>query len=228
MQSISFSIRSFDMNPTGEGSVATRRGSITKPSYGWRGNTVAKTTCCSFKPDRITQMKIGFHLPASIFCRLTVPWSTYATVIVDTASALASGCRRQGLFQDPGTCKHRARNPALSPFGSGSHDASLARGTPIPAGPEVALTAIWRQLKNQGNPDARECYDHFLNAYLRQPPEQLGGVISTIYNYLNYFTNPDIVEVFGPEENTFDFSRWTMAQSSVFPCRRNIRPNADT
>jgi type IV secretory pathway TraG/TraD family ATPase VirD4 len=61
-------------------------------------------------------------------------------------------------------------------------------------------------LKNRGNPDARQCHDHFLNAYLRQPPEQLGGVISTIYNYLNYFTNPDIVEVFGPEENTFDFS----------------------
>jgi len=31
-------------------------------------------------------------------------------------------------------------------------------------------------------------------------------VISTIYNYLNYFINPDIIEVFGPEENSFDFS----------------------
>ena len=83
-------------------------------------------------------------------------------------------------------------------------------------------------LKNQGNPDARECHDHFLNAYLRQPPEQLGGVISTIYNYLNYFTNPDIVEVFGPEENTFDFSALTRAPSSVSRCPRNIKPKADT
>jgi hypothetical protein len=39
-------------------------------------------------------------------------------------------------------------------------------------------------LKKQGNPDARDCYEHFLHAYLRQPPEQLGGVISTVYNYL--------------------------------------------
>src|ERR1700736_3381043 len=61
-------------------------------------------------------------------------------------------------------------------------------------------------LAQAGNREARECYEHFLNGYLRQPPEQLGGVISTIYNYLNYFTNPDIVEVFGTEENTFDFS----------------------
>ena len=45
-----------------------------------------------------------------------------------------------------------------------------------------------------------------MNGYLRQPPEQLGGVISTIYNYLNYFTNPDLVQVFGAEENSFEFS----------------------
>ena len=38
-------------------------------------------------------------------------------------------------------------------------------------------------LKKQGNPDAMDCYEHFLHAYLRQPPEQLGGVISTVYNY---------------------------------------------
>jgi hypothetical protein len=69
-----------------------------------------------------------------------------------------------------------------------------------------AMLQNLESLKNQGIPDARECYEHFLNGYLRQPPEQLGGVISTIYNYLNYFTNPDIVEVFGTEENTFDFS----------------------
>jgi type IV secretory pathway TraG/TraD family ATPase VirD4 len=61
-------------------------------------------------------------------------------------------------------------------------------------------------LKNDGNPDARECYDHFLSGFLHQPAEQLGGVISTIYNYLNYFTNPEISEVFGAEENSFDFA----------------------
>ena len=61
-------------------------------------------------------------------------------------------------------------------------------------------------LKKQGSTDARDCHEHFLHAYLRQPPEQLGGVISTIYNYLNYFTNPDIAEIFGTQENTFDFS----------------------
>jgi hypothetical protein len=74
---------------------------------------------------------------------------------------------------------------------------------------QPVLKAMLQQLeplKEAGHPDARECYEHFLNGYLRQPPEQLGGVISTIYNYLNYFTNPDIIQVFGTEQNTFDFS----------------------
>jgi hypothetical protein len=59
--------------------------------------------------------------------------------------------------------------------------------------------------RKANDPDAAECYDHFLNTYLRQPPEQLGGVTSTIYNYLNYFAHPDLIEVFGADENTFDF-----------------------
>ena len=61
-------------------------------------------------------------------------------------------------------------------------------------------------LKDREEPGARECYEHFSSCYLRQPAEQLGGVIATICNYLSYFTNPDIVEVFGAETNSFEFA----------------------
>ena len=135
----------------------------------------------------------------------TIPWSTYASVIVDTASALAGGSEDKGFF----------KTQAHANIGRGIQLLRLLNIVPtmhqlleilqhLPF-----LKSVLQHLesvKNQGNPDARECYDHFLNAYLRQPPEQLGGVISTIYNYLNYFTNPDIVEVFGPEKNSFEFS----------------------
>jgi Type IV secretion-system coupling protein DNA-binding domain len=135
----------------------------------------------------------------------TIPWSTYATVIVDTASALAAGSEDKGFF----------KTQAHANIGRGIQLLRLLNIVPtmhqllailqhVPF-----LKSILQHLepvKNQGNPDALECYDHFLNAYLRQPPEQLGGVISTIYNYLNYFTNPDIVEVFGPEKNSFEIS----------------------
>ena len=135
----------------------------------------------------------------------TVPWSTYATVIVDTASALTSGAEDKGFFK---TQAHANIGRGIQLFRllnlvpTMHHLLEVLQYQPV-------LKLLLQQLealKNQGDPDARQCYDHFLNGYLRQPPEQLGGVISTIYNYLNYFTNPDIIEVFGQEENTFDFS----------------------
>jgi GTPase SAR1 family protein len=135
----------------------------------------------------------------------TIPWSTYATVIVDTASALAAGSEDKGFF----------KTQAHANIGRGIQLLRLL--SIVPTMHQLLemlqhlpfLKSVLQHLesvKNQGNPEARECHDHFLNAYLRQPPEQLGGVISTIYNYLNYFTNPDIVEVFGPEQNSFEFS----------------------
>ncbi len=135
----------------------------------------------------------------------TIPWSTYATVIVDTASSLAAGSEDKGFF----------KTQAHANIGRGIQLLRLLNVTPSMhlllevLQHQAVLKSLLQHLesiKNQGNPDARECYEHFFNAYLRQPPEQLGGVISTIYNYLNYFTNPDIVEVFGPEQNSFNFS----------------------
>jgi type IV secretory system conjugative DNA transfer VirD4/TraG family protein len=135
----------------------------------------------------------------------TIPWSTYATVIVDTASALASGTEDKGFFK---TQAHANIGRGIQLFRlldlvpTMHHLLEVLQYQPV----LKSLLQRLESVKSGGNTDARECYDHFQNGYLRQPPEQLGGVISTIYNYLNYFTNPDIVEVFGPEENSFDFS----------------------
>jgi hypothetical protein len=135
----------------------------------------------------------------------TIPWSTYATVIVDTASSLASGTEDKGFFK---TQAHANIGRGIQFFRllglvpTMHHLLEMLQYQPV-------LRAMLQQLeplKNEGNPDARECYDHFLNGFLLQPAEQLGGVISTIYNYLNYFTNPEISEVFGAEENSFDFA----------------------
>jgi TraM recognition site of TraD and TraG len=135
----------------------------------------------------------------------TIPWSTYATVIVDTASSLASGTEDKGFFK---TQAHANIGRGIQFFRllglvpTMHHLLEMLQYQPV-------LRAMLQQLeplKNEGNPDARECYEHFLNGFLHQPAEQLGGVISTIYNYLNYFTSPEISEVFGAEENSFDFA----------------------
>jgi hypothetical protein len=136
---------------------------------------------------------------------LTVPWSTYATVIVDTASALTSGAEDKGFFK---TQAHANIGRGIQLFRLLNLVPTMHRLLEMLQYQPVlrAMLQHLEPLNKKGIPDARECYEHFLNGYLRQPPEQLGGVISTIYNYLNYFTNPDIVEVFGTEQNTFDFS----------------------
>lgn len=46
---------------------------------------------------------------------------------------------------------------------------------------------------------------HFNEKFLAQPPDQLGGVTSTIFNYLMFFNEPDVADVFSCEQNTFDF-----------------------
>jgi TraM recognition site of TraD and TraG len=135
----------------------------------------------------------------------SIPGSTYATVIVDTASALAGGGEDKGFFK---TQAHAHIGRGIQLFRllglrpTMHHLLEALQYQPILR----AMLARLDTLAQAGNREARECSDHFLNGYLRQPPEQLGGVISTIYNYLNYFTNPDLVQVFGAEENSFEFS----------------------
>ena len=136
---------------------------------------------------------------------VSIPCSTYATVIVDTASALSSGSEDKGFFKTQahaniGRGIQLFRLLGLTP--AMHHLLEVLQYQPILR----AMLSRLEPLCQAGSGDARECYDHFYNGYLRQPPEQLGGVISTIYNYLNYFTHPDLIEVFGAEGNSFEFS----------------------
>jgi TraM recognition site of TraD and TraG len=147
-------------------------------------------------------------IPAARFNLLsdpTIPHSTYATVIVDTAAALMSGHEDKGFFK---TQAHANIGRGIQLFRLLNLRPTMHHLLEMLQYQQV-LRAMLQELepkKSAGDPDARDCYEHFLNGFLRQPPEQLGGVISTIYNYLNYFTNPDVIQVFGTEENTFDFS----------------------
>lgn len=52
------------------------------------------------------------------------------------------------------------------------------------------------------SPKLSECIAHFNTRYWTQPPDQLGGVKGTVYNYLNYFAADDVAEVFC-SDNTF-------------------------
>ena len=61
---------------------------------------------------------------------------------------------------------------------------------------EVMLLAI-----EHGSPsEADQLLDHYLTNLLSQPAEQLGGVKTTVANYLKYFTDADIASVFCPRQ----------------------------
>lgn len=60
-------------------------------------------------------------------------------------------------------------------------------------------------LRNSNAPSDLDIVKHFEKNYQNQPPEQLGGVKQTIFNYLKHFTDPAIAEVFCAKESTFNF-----------------------
>jgi hypothetical protein len=57
-----------------------------------------------------------------------------------------------------------------------------------------------------GTEEAQDLIDHSQAQLRSQPTEQLGGVKTTIANYLKYFTAPDIAAVFCPKQASFRFS----------------------
>lgn len=63
---------------------------------------------------------------------------------------------------------------------------------------DAQLKRITKMLAEQDPPHpAREqLLDHYHSNLAAQPPEQLGGVKSTVANYLKFFTEPDIANVF--------------------------------
>lgn len=64
---------------------------------------------------------------------------------------------------------------------------------------------IMGMLGKLDTPDARLLVKHYENSFLAQPPEQLGGVKTTLANYLKYFTDPMIAEIFCPSKSSFNF-----------------------
>ncbi|HEY0789712.1 MAG TPA: TraM recognition domain-containing protein [Chthoniobacterales bacterium] len=134
----------------------------------------------------------------------TVPSSTYAKAVVDTASSLNPGAEDKGFFK---TQAHKQIDQAIQLMRLLGLTPALHQVNELLQS-EPMLNAAVQQLEpliRQGDAEARKCRDHFSH-FLRQPGDQLGGVRATIDNYLGYFNSPDVVEVFGAEENTFDFS----------------------
>lgn len=70
---------------------------------------------------------------------------------------------------------------------------------------ETVLADVMGMLAKQDTKEAKHLTDHYDGNFRNQPVEQLGGVKTTVANYLKYFTDSGIAEVFCPAKSSFSF-----------------------
>jgi hypothetical protein len=120
-----------------------------------------------------------------------LPWSGKAKIVCDVASA-------QGQRSDQSFFRTQAQVQMEFAF-----RVLEAAGLPVTLETTYDLLTSAPQLKKimasvtaLGTPLAEELTAHYESNLLAQPAEQLGGVKTTVANYLKYFTDPDIADVF--------------------------------
>ena len=132
----------------------------------------------------------------------SIPASTYAKFVVDTASSL-------GQAGDKGFFKNQAQThiaKALETLYEIRADVTLENAYSLLLDEKDMNEALNDLLDGYATERRNTLYDHFKNRFLNQPAEQIGGVKETIANYLQHFLSPEITQVFCPSQNTFDFS----------------------
>jgi len=133
----------------------------------------------------------------------SIPFSTYAKYVVDTATSL-------GQAGDKGFFKNQAQTHiahALELLAELQQPVTLRGAYEVLSNKE----RLEEELKNLNDlsvetPQRHELKTHFVQRFLGQPAEQLGGVRETIGNYLQYFLAPEVAEVFCAGKSTFQFS----------------------
>jgi len=132
----------------------------------------------------------------------SIPFTTYAKFIVDTATSLGQGGDK-GFFKSQAQT-HIAH--ALEMLFELNQPVTLTGAFELLSDRELLAEEMENLESLLETPRRAAVYAHFGNRFLTQPDEQLGGVRETIGNYLQYFLTPEVAEVFCTGESTFNFS----------------------
>jgi len=132
----------------------------------------------------------------------SIPFTTYAKFIVDTATSLGQGGDK-GFFKSQAQT-HIAN--ALEMLFELNRPVTLIGAYELLSDRELLAEEMKNLESLLETPRRAAVYAHFGNRFLTQPDEQLGGVRETIGNYLQYFLTPEVAEVFCTGESTFDFA----------------------
>jgi len=132
----------------------------------------------------------------------TIPFTTYAKFVVDTATSLGQGGDK-GFFKSQAQT-HIAH--ALELLYETRRPVTIAGAFELLSDRENIQDAVQALGELLPMPRRIAVAEHFTNRLLTQPEEQLGGVRETIGNYLQYFLTPEVAEVFCTTDSTFDIS----------------------
>jgi hypothetical protein len=129
----------------------------------------------------------------------SIPFSTYAKILVDVATA-AGQKGGQAFFKSAAQSAIQNGFTALQVL---RHGVTIDNCCNI-LNDLNQLKTITQQLVllTESQPQYKELTDYFVELQ-KQPPEQLSGIRSTVFNYLQPFTAPDIADVFCPMDPTF-------------------------
>jgi len=129
-----------------------------------------------------------------------VPWSTYAKIIVDTASA-AGQRGGQSFFRETA---RDAITHAMHALEAVNLPVTLSNIHNVICISTDTTLLLGRLGETKGT--AAEVERQYFKDFAAQPPEQKGGTVYTVANYLRPYTPPDIREVFCSVEPNFSLS----------------------
>lgn len=143
------------------------------------------------RPTHVSAAAWTPPLRLNLLADRTVPWAAYAKMVVDTATA--SGQRGgQAFFKEAARDVITHTMQALDLVGD-PVTLDKVHDTICSSHDLGALTAKLAAL-----PQPRKAADYeqkYFRDFLAQPPEQKGGTISTVANFLRPYTPPDIAQV---------------------------------
>jgi hypothetical protein len=130
-----------------------------------------------------------------------LPYSAKAKIVCDVAASLGQRTE-QSFFRMQAQVQMEFAFRALRCAGLG---VTLAQAYELLTIPWL-LEDTMKLIEKDPSAEATELLQHYYGAFINQPAEQLGGVRTTIANYLKPFTDPDIAAVFCPEKSSFAFA----------------------
>ena len=151
----------------------------------------------------------------------TIPASTYAKFVVDTASSLG----QQG---DKGFFKNQAQThiaKALDTLYEIRADVTLENAYSLLLDEKDMNEALSDLLGCYATERRNALYDHFKNRFLNQPPEQIGGVRKPLRTTSSIFFRRKSRRSSVRRKTLSTSLKSTAAKSSASRCRRNFSPS---